>query len=169
MLLCHQMYLLPPFCVDIDMNLWLYLTLAPQWFRKHGPILPTWIDFSLHHKGWGEIIYPFSNFNGGTIEVWGWVSYFTPHLPWIWLFIHAEIKVNLCWWRPPGDHKWSARLVCGNQLIYQSANIILSWHEWLWLISPWTKLPPFLRRYFQIHFRGWKVSYLNWNFTEFCS
>ena len=55
MLLCHQMYLLSPFCVDVDMNLWLYWTLAPQWFRKHGPILPTWIDFGLHHKGWVEL------------------------------------------------------------------------------------------------------------------
>ena len=30
-------------------------------------------------KVWDEIIYPFPNFNGATIEVWKWVSNFIPH------------------------------------------------------------------------------------------
>ena len=30
-------------------------------------------------KVWSEITYPFSNFNGCTIEVWEWISYFLPH------------------------------------------------------------------------------------------
>ena len=33
-------------------------------------------------------------------------------------------------------------------------------------ISPWTKWPPFRRRYFQMHFPDWKVLYFGWNFTE---
>ena len=28
---------------------------------------------------WDEITYPFSNFNGATVEVWEWISYFIPH------------------------------------------------------------------------------------------
>ena len=29
-------------------------------------------------KVWDEIIYPFPNFNGVTIEVWGWINNFIP-------------------------------------------------------------------------------------------
>ena len=29
---------------------------------------------------WEEITYPFPNLNGCTIEVWEWISYFTPHI-----------------------------------------------------------------------------------------
>ena len=28
---------------------------------------------------WDEITYPFSNFNGCTVEVWEWISNFIPH------------------------------------------------------------------------------------------
>ena len=28
---------------------------------------------------WDEIIYPFPNFNGCTVEVWEWISNFIPH------------------------------------------------------------------------------------------
>ena len=35
--------------------------------------------------------------------------------------------------------------------------------------SPWTRWPPFRRRYFQMHFREWKVLYFDLNFTEVCS
>ena len=30
-------------------------------------------------KVWDEIIYPFPNFNGATVEVWEWIIYFIPH------------------------------------------------------------------------------------------
>ena len=30
-------------------------------------------------KVWDGIIYPFPNFNGGTVEVWEWISNFIPH------------------------------------------------------------------------------------------
>ena len=29
---------------------------------------------------WDEIIYPFPNFNGATIEIWEWISNFIPHI-----------------------------------------------------------------------------------------
>ena len=31
-------------------------------------------------KLWDEITYPFPNFNGATIGVWEWVSYFISHI-----------------------------------------------------------------------------------------
>ena len=40
---------------------------------------------------WGEITYPFPNFNNAAVEVWEWISYFIQH------FIgHARIKVDPC-------------------------------------------------------------------------
>ena len=32
-----------------------------------------------HNKVWDKITYPFPNFNGCIIEVWEWISIFTPH------------------------------------------------------------------------------------------
>ena len=29
---------------------------------------------------WDEITYPFLNFNGGTVEVYEWISNFIPHI-----------------------------------------------------------------------------------------
>ena len=43
----------------------------------HGPI--AWISNHMASKVWGEIIYPFPNFNGTTVEVWEWISNFIPH------------------------------------------------------------------------------------------
>ena len=43
------------------------LTSIEAWIRNHVPI-----------KGWGEITYPFPNFNGATVEVWKWISNFIP-------------------------------------------------------------------------------------------
>ena len=44
--------------------------------------------------------------------------------------------------------------------------------QYIWFIYslthlPWTKWPSFRRRYFQMHFREWKVLYFNHNFTKF--
>ena len=51
--------------------------------RNLGPIsllwinlIPTWISSYIHYKVWGEIIYPFLNFNGATVDVWEWISNF---------------------------------------------------------------------------------------------
>ena len=35
--------------------------------------------------------------------------------------------------------------------------------------TPWTKWPPFRRRYFQMHFHEWKLLYFYQNFAEVCS
>ena len=31
------------------------------------------------NMAWDEITYPFPNFNGATVKVWEWISYFIPH------------------------------------------------------------------------------------------
>ena len=41
-------------------------------------------------KVWDEIIYPFPNFNGCTINVWGLIRYFTPH-------IMMDVIAYPCW------------------------------------------------------------------------
>ena len=33
----------------------------------------------MHHNVWDEIICPFLNYNGATIEVWIWTSNLIPH------------------------------------------------------------------------------------------
>ena len=38
-----------------------------------------WISNFIHYRVWDEVTYPFPNFNGATIEVWEWISNFTPH------------------------------------------------------------------------------------------
>ena len=39
----------------------------------------TWISNYIHYKAWHEITYPFSNFNGGAVEVWKWVNNVIQH------------------------------------------------------------------------------------------
>ena len=41
-----------------------------------GPLIPAWRSNNIHHELWDEITYPFSNFNGATVEVWEWLSNF---------------------------------------------------------------------------------------------
>ena len=39
-------------------------------FHKHGlTLIPAWISNYTHYTAWGEITYPFLNFNGATVEV----------------------------------------------------------------------------------------------------
>ena len=42
-------------------------------------LIPAWITIHMAGKVWNEILCPFSNFNGCTIEVWEWRSNFTLH------------------------------------------------------------------------------------------
>ena len=53
-----------------------------------GLLLLIWFNFNFKHgmgkssrtnKVWDEITYPFSYFNGATVEVWEWISKFIPH------------------------------------------------------------------------------------------
>ena len=46
----------------------------------HGlTLIPAWISNYSHDKVWHEITCLFPNFNGATVEVWEWISYFIPH------------------------------------------------------------------------------------------
>ena len=46
-----------------------YNLLCP--FHKHVfTFIPAWMNLHMPSKGWGEIIYQLSNFNGYTIEAW---------------------------------------------------------------------------------------------------
>ena len=59
---------------------WLYLDQKFWTFRWDGlTLIPAWISNYIHYKVWGEITYPFPNFNGATVEVWEWISNFIPH------------------------------------------------------------------------------------------
>ena len=57
------------------------------WTQYHGTLtcgvtlFPAWISNPMPCKVWNEIIYPGAspNFNGTTVEVWKWVSNFTPY------------------------------------------------------------------------------------------
>ena len=52
--------------------------------------IPTWISNPMLNKVWGEITYPFPNFNGCNIEVWEWINNFTPY------FIR-DVLAYPCW------------------------------------------------------------------------
>ena len=46
-------------------------------FYYHGfTVILAWISDYIQNKVWGEITYPFPNFN---VEVWEWISNFIPH------------------------------------------------------------------------------------------
>ena len=57
-------------------------------------LISVWISNHRHFNVWYEITYPFSNFNGATPEISEWISNFMPTLLYMWLFIHACIKVK---------------------------------------------------------------------------
>ena len=51
------------------------------YYTSHGiTLIPPWISNLMPCKVWDEITYPFPNFNGATVEVWGCISNFTPHV-----------------------------------------------------------------------------------------
>ena len=50
-------------------------------FCWHGLILTlSWISNHMPGEVWGEITYPFPNFNGATVEVLEWISNLIPHV-----------------------------------------------------------------------------------------
>ena len=77
--------------------IWTFVTRDP--FRLHELILsPVWIVTSIIN----EIIYPFPNFKGGTVEVWESVSNFTPHFTDMGLFSMLWLKLFHVSKRVPG-------------------------------------------------------------------
>ena len=71
-------------CLRFISNLFSIHVRAIQTYRDYAPVptgssviyitgltlVPAWISKCTHYKMWDEIIYPFPNFNGFTIEVW---------------------------------------------------------------------------------------------------
>ena len=58
------------------------MSLSHTWdtFYEHGlTLVSAWIGNHMPSKVWGEITYPFLNFNGAAIEVCEWISNFIPH------------------------------------------------------------------------------------------
>ena len=50
-------------------QVWLFEAWNPIYLTGLTLIL-TWISNYTHYRVWGEIAYPFPNFNGATVEVW---------------------------------------------------------------------------------------------------
>ena len=86
---------------DITNNVWVD-TLCPgapftniDWLKNPST------DKLSHAQVWDEITYPFPNFNGYTVEVWEWISYFIPHFEmdviifpfWNWISIIMVIVI----------------------------------------------------------------------------
>ena len=65
-------------------------------FSHNSSGLITWISNYIHYKEWDEIIYPFLNLNGATIEVLEWIRNFIPHYTECVITFHVGIKVNPC-------------------------------------------------------------------------
>ena len=56
--------------------------------------MPVWISKLIYCKVCDEITYPFPNFSRAAVEIWEWIINFVLHLTGVWLFIHADMKVN---------------------------------------------------------------------------
>ena len=52
--------------------------------------IPAWISNHMPGKVWDEITYPFTNFNGYTVDVWEGITYFIPH-------IMTDVITYPCW------------------------------------------------------------------------
>ena len=52
--------------------------------------IPTWISDHRPNRVWGEIMYPLSNFNVVTVEVWEWISNFIAHFM-------MDVITHPCW------------------------------------------------------------------------
>ena len=59
--------------------------------------MPSWVSNHMPSKVWGEIAYPFRNFNGYTIsmEVWEWISNSIPYFMMDEITAHIGITVYM--------------------------------------------------------------------------
>ena len=49
-------------------------------FYCHGlTLIPAWISNHMPNEAWDAFAYPFQNLNGCAIEIWQWISDFSPH------------------------------------------------------------------------------------------
>ena len=76
-------------------------------FYHHGsPLIAILISNYIHHKVWGEIIFPFADVNGFAVEVWEWISNRIPKFtvyvftyPCLWSSFSMKVKgpkINVC-------------------------------------------------------------------------
>ena len=71
----------------------------------------------IHYKVCDEIIDPFPNVNGYTIEVWEWISDFIPHFTW-------HVITYPCWERQDNTHiGFMGLLVWPNELTLHEGTI----------------------------------------------
>ena len=95
-------------------------------------LISAWITNHTHMKVWNEITYPFPNFNGGTVEVWEWISNYIPRVI-MDVITKAkykyipEIKVRF------NKHKINKLITCGILKLFQFRdNLYKHWQ----LINP---------------------------------
>ena len=50
-----------------------------QFYQHCSTLIQVWISNYIYHKVRNEIIYPFQNFNGATVEIWECINNFIPH------------------------------------------------------------------------------------------
>ena len=57
----------------------LYLCIPFYLYKHIFDLITAWTSNYAYHNVWDEIINPFSKFNSATVDVWEWISNFTPH------------------------------------------------------------------------------------------
>ena len=74
-------------------------------YQHEFTLIPAWISNNIYYKSWGEITYPFANFNSATAEVLEWINNFIEH--WFsWTFDYLsmlELRLIHVGKRSPGQ------------------------------------------------------------------
>ena len=122
----------------------LYTSYVP--FYLHGLIsIPDWISKHMFDKVRVEIIYPFPNFNGCTVEVWEWISNFIPK-------VIMGLITYPCWYY--NSIQVSKR---GLWSIYKSTDIMLAGTKPVYHIKiPVTFLLPITNSKYHYHRKCWE-------------
>ena len=71
-------YFLPRFCLWMVWDNFCLLIHYPCWLKR-SPTQHAWISNHMLSKVYNGIMYPFPNFSSCIIEVWEWISNFSPH------------------------------------------------------------------------------------------
>ena len=109
------------------------ITSTWETFYSHGlTLIPAWKSNHTPSNVWGEISYPFPNFNGATVEVWDWMSNFIPqltaHIIAYWSVLRLKVThVNKkgTWWPITKTYPVTHQTVCWGLSHYRSW---LTWH-----------------------------------------
>ena len=77
------------------------------WVQGPLTLIPAWISNHMPSTVWGEITYPFRNFNGWTVEVWEWRNNFITHFMIdVITYPYRELKLIHVCWRGPRTSIW---------------------------------------------------------------